>query len=323
MRAVFFGTVTAFALLCCGAAIAQQNVEDEARAQFDAGVALFENGQLAQASVAFARAYELRPSYKILYLVGKCENEQGRFALSLDAYTRYLSEAGDQIDKARQDEVKKEIKRLGALVGTVVVEVATEGATVYVDDVRQGETPLEKPVFVDLGQHAVVVKKGAFELHREVVKVAGGQRVVVKVAHGGAAAEAGPSVEGAAQGTESDDAEETGSKRVWTWVALGVGGAAAIGAGITGGLSLSKTNDLEEQCGGGLCDPSLKDDYDKAAVLGDASTGLFIVAGVGVAAGVVLFFVEPKWNKSEDAVEVAPVAAPTAEGGVFALVGRF
>jgi len=44
---------------------------------------------------------------------------------------------------------------------------------------------------------------------------------------------------------------------------------------------------------------------------------------VGVAAGVVLFFLEPKWKERGDAVEVAPVAAPTANGGAFALVGRF
>ena len=314
------------AALCASArAMAQESVEEEARAQFDAGVALFDKGELAKASVAFARAYELRPSYKILYLVGKCENAQEHYAASLDAYTRYLAEGGDQIDGARQDEVRGEIKRLDALVGMIVVEADAKGAAVFVDDERKGETPLASPVFVDLGRHTVVVKKGTEELHREIVKVAGGQRVVVKIAvaerGGGEAAAAAPVPAPEVDSKAAPPVEAP--KRVWTWVAIGVGGAAAVAAAVVGGLTVSKTNDVKDQCDGNDCPPSSKDDLDAAKALGNATTALIAVAGVGVAAGVVLFFVEPKWRRDERAVEVAPVAAPTADGGALALVGRF
>ena len=166
---------------CSSALAADPSAEEEARKQFDAGVELFEAGEFEGASVAFARAYELRPSYKILYLVGKCENEQRHFALSLDAYSRYLVEAKDQIDAERRAEVEAEIDRLGALVGTIEVDCSVEGATVYVDDERRGETPLPSPLFVDLGMRTVVVKKGGEQLHREVVTIAGGQALTIQV----------------------------------------------------------------------------------------------------------------------------------------------
>jgi hypothetical protein len=183
------------------------------------------------------------------------------------------------------------------------IKGAEKGSTVFIDDRRAGTTPLLGPLFVDLGEHEVVVKQGSTEFHREVVKVAGGQFLTIKV--------------------ESAASEEPRSKRVWTWVAFGVGGAAAIGAAVTGGLSLSKTKDIKNQCDGNTCPGSLQGEGDTAGALGNAASALIAVAGVGLAAGVVLFFVEPKWNKDENAVEIAPVAAPTANGGALALVGRF
>ena len=353
------------ALVWCGQALAQASAEDGARAQFDTGVELFEKGQFAQASIAFARAYELRPSYKILYLVGKCENEQGHFALSLDAYTRYLAEAGDKIEQSRRDEVRAAIARLNSRVGSVSVETNVEGVTVLVDGRKSGTTPLPGPVFVDLGEHEVKLARGADEVYREIVKVAGGQRVVVKAEIGGhaeakdvpeapapaapvaapeiapkAAAETAPApAPEAAAETAPTPAPEAAAeaapipapdaappaenpKRIWTWVAFGVGGAAAIGAAITGGIYISKSNDVKDQCSGSNCPSSVGDDLDSAKTLGNATTALIAVAGVGLAAGIVLYFVEPKWS-DESAVEVAPVAAPTADGAVLALVGRF
>jgi hypothetical protein len=313
-------TAVGFAALV-STAHAQQSIEDEAKAQFDAGVALFQEGQFEKAAVAFARAYELRPSYKILYLVGRCQDELEHFAASLDAFTRYLAEAGNEIDQARRDEVRTEVKRLNALVGSVVVQSDTAGSTVFVDDERKGDTPLASPLFVDLGKHTVVIKQGATELHREIVTVAGGQRVVIEVGDAGAAtANASPS---SAAGTPEDHgATREKPKRVWTWVAAGVGGAAVIGAAITGGVTLSRARDITEDCSGNTCPTSSESDAGSARSLAYTTDALIAVAGVGIAAGVVLFFLEPRLAKGER-VEVAPVATPTADGGAVALVGRF
>jgi hypothetical protein len=322
MKYEVFSLVVVVALIALASPVsAQQSVEDEAKAQFDAGVVLFQEGQFEKASVAFARAYELRPSYKITYLVARCHDELEHYAAALEAFTRYLAEGGTEIDQARRDEVRAEIKRLNALVGVVAVESATKDATVFVDDERKGNTPLASPVFVDLGKHTVVVKQGTSELHREVVTVAGGQRVVVKVGGAGAAtATASPS--SAAGAPEDHGAAREKPKRLWTWVAAGVGGAAVIGAAITGGITMSRAKDIKNDCAGNTCPTSSESDADSAKSLAYTTDALIVVAGVGIAAGVVLFFIEPKLARGER-VEVAPVAAPTANGGAVGIVGRF
>lgn len=317
-----FPVIPAFlALALAGsAALAQASVDDEARRQFDAGVELFEKGQFAQAAIAFARAYELKPSFKLLYNIGQVENELGHYAAALAAYTRYLAEGGDQIEAARREELKKELARLDALVGQVVVEASAVGATIFLDGRKSGVTPLAEPLLVDLGEHEVRLVRGAEDVYREIVKVAGGQRVVVKAEIAGALGEA----EGAGAEAGSAEPEEhraPGPKRVWTWVAIGLGGAAAIGAGVTGGLSISKANDVKDQCDGNVCSAGLEDDADAAKALGNTATALVAVAGVGLAAGIIFYFVEPKWG--EGGVEIAPVALPADGGAAFALAGRF
>jgi hypothetical protein len=322
------GFALVIALAWCGFAAAQEGADDEAREQFDTGVELFEAGKFEQAAVSFARAYELKPSFKLLYNIGQVENELGHFAKALDAYTRYLAEGGDQVERVRLEQVRAEVKRLNKLVGMIAIEGAPPGAAVYIDERRSGAAPLPGPIFVDLGEHQVRVKQGAVELHSELVTVAGGQQVVVRI-EGGGAADAPPVAAVTASGEEDEDdtpsvpATYEKPKRVWTWIAFGVGGAAAIGAAITGGLTMGKADELKSDCEGNVCPAGSAGELDSARALGNVTNALVAVAAVGVAAGVVFYFVEPRWSKNESAVEVAPVAAPTAGGGALALVGRF
>ena len=314
-------------LAWCGQVAAQGSADDEARAQFDTGVEMFEQGKHEQAAVAFARAYELKPTYRLRYNIGQVENELGHYAKALDAYTLYLAEGAAEIERARQDQVTAEIARLRTLVGMIEIAGAPKGATIFVDDRRSGTTPIPGPLFVDLGEHSVVVKQGAVELHRELVKVAGGQRVVLKGEGASAGTAPAADVDEAAVSEPVDDAggsaDEPKPKRVWTWVAIGVGAAAGVGAAITGGLTMSKAKDIKADCPGDVCPTASRSEADSAKALGNATNALIAVAAVGVAAYVVLFFVEPKANKDENTVEVAPVAAPTANGGALAIVGRF
>ena len=318
-------TITVVVALAAATTARADSSDDQARAQFEQGIDLFEAGKHEQAAIAFERAYELKPSYKILYNLGQAQNELGHYAAALKAYSRYLAEGGDEVDAERLGEVKGEIARLNNLVGILIVETGAQGAVVYVDDERQGKTPLRSPVFVDLGKHMVVVKRGAEELHREAVKVAGGQRVTIRVAQAydepsaadGATTE--PTDEAGPQpGTATEDEEPT---RVWTWVAFGVGGAAAIAAGITGGLAVSRKSTLDDSCPDKQCPDSEWKTLDSANLLATATTALIAVAGAGLVAGVVLYFVEPGRGEEEQAVAVAPTANPHGFG--VAAVGRF
>ncbi len=298
--------------------------DDEALAQFQQGVELYKAGQFEQAAIAFERAYELRPSYKIFFNIGQAQNELRHYAAALEAYEKYLSGGRGEIEDKRRKVVMAEIKRLKTLVGHVSVEAATDGLMVFVDGHKKGPTPLRGPVALDLGEHQVVVKDGTDELHSEVVRVAGGKTVVVSLGMG----EAGGSDSEAEVETGID--EEAGDpvpeieekpRRVWTWVAVGVGVAAAVGAGVTGGITLSRADDLEGNCPGGTCPAAKKQELQDAKALGNVSTALTVVAAVAVAAGIVLFVAEPGLDQEDSGVAIVPTAQP--DGAGLVLVGRF
>ncbi|MBW2278186.1 MAG: hypothetical protein JRF63_11880 [Deltaproteobacteria bacterium] len=109
--------------------------------------------------------------------------------------------------------------------------------------------------------------------------------------------------------------------RVWTWVAFGVGGAAAIAAGITGGIASSKTTTLEDNCPDKHCPDSEWDTLDSANALATTTTALIAVAGVGLATGIVLYIIEPGLGEEEPAVAIAPTMDRNGFG--ISTVGRF
>ena len=66
-----------------------------------------------------------------------------------------------------------------------------------------------------------------------------------------------------------------------------VAGAGLVLGGITGVMSLSKTNSVKSNCVNNKCPPSQQSDIDSAHSLATVSTIGFVVAGVGAAVGVV------------------------------------
>jgi len=313
------GRILAATALASGLALATSagavgGKKEEARIHFEQGVVLYEEGQYEQAAIAFARAYELKPSFKLLYNIGQAESELKHYARALEAFTRYLAEGGKKVPKDRVGEVKSEIERLNALVGLIIIECPVAGAKVLLDNEAKGETPLAYPIFVDIGKHEVVVKQGQDELLREVVRVAGGQRVTLEVE----GAETTSTGAGTEPGVEEEDGDEGG--RVWTWVALGVGGAAGIAGAAIGGAAMSKRSTLEDSCQGNHCPPGKQGEADTIETMNLTADVLFGVAAAGIVTGVILFFVEPD---DESDTEVAVTPAFTGNGAGLAVGGRF
>jgi hypothetical protein len=191
---------------------------------------------------------------------------------------------------------------------------------VQVDDETRGTVPLAEPIHVDLGRHLVVIWDGGAEIYREAVKVAGGQTVRIRVGAEAPQPEpsaAEPAVEEQQPEVPADD--EEGGERRWTWIALGVGGAVGIAGGVVGGVSLSRKNDLLDDCTDGVCPSSTEKDRDAVKSLSLAADVLYGVAGAALITGVVLFFVEPGLGEGE--VTVSPSAS--ANGAGLVLGGRF
>jgi hypothetical protein len=313
MRITLFIAAAGLLVVLISRSASAQDPEEQARIHFQQGLELYEQGDYEAAAIAFNRAYEIKPSYRILFNIGQAEAELKHYALALDAFTRYLAEGGDEVPADRKQKVEAEVERLNTLVGLIELECPVEGAQVKVDNETRGFTPLEGPITVDIGRHEVVVIAGTEELLHEVLRVAGGQRVRLVVQTGDG---------GAVQTDEQDDTADSGEEgpeRVWTWVAFGVGGAAAIAGGVIGGVALSKRKTLEdESCQDQHCDPSARSEGDTIESLNLTADVMFGLAAAGIVAGVVLYFVEP-----DDGEQVAVTPAVGADRVGLVVGGRF
>jgi hypothetical protein len=112
-----------------------------------------------------------------------------------------------------------------------------------------------------------------------------------------------------------------GSVSPLVWVGFGVGAAGLLAGTITGAITLSETSALEDECPDKRCTPDQQDALDDAHLIGNISTGAFIVGGVGVAVGIIGLALtdwggsSPKPNEGEGAaVNFTPLIGPGTIG---------
>jgi hypothetical protein len=100
------------------------------------------------------------------------------------------------------------------------------------------------------------------------------------------------------------------------WAGLAVAVAGGVVAGVTGGMALSRANELRDRCPERTCTKQdERADYDQGARLAHTSTAFFVVAGAGVALGVVGILLSGPEDSSE-------LRAGLGMGGAW-LKGRF
>src|SRR6266540_2275305 len=73
---------------------------DDARVHFDRGIELFGEGSYEAALVEFDRAYQIAPSYRIQYNVGRIHRQLNHYAEALNAFQEYLTRGGSSIPAA-------------------------------------------------------------------------------------------------------------------------------------------------------------------------------------------------------------------------------
>ncbi|MBI4705527.1 MAG: hypothetical protein HY744_30910, partial [Deltaproteobacteria bacterium] len=71
------------------------------------------------------------------------------------------------------------------------------------------------------------------------------------------------------------------------WAGFGVGAVGLVVGTVTGIVTLSKAADIDEQCPGGPCPDSARENYDAAMALSYVSTAGFAVGGAGIVTGLV------------------------------------
>lgn len=281
-----------------GASTAQPSkaARDEAASRFKKGIELFKEADYQAALVEFRRAYELVPSWQVLYNIGQVQYQLQDYAGALATLERYLSEGGKQVPAARRTEVERDIQTLKGRIAFVEITVNVPDAEIAVDDEPVATAPLSKPLTVSAGRRRVSVSREGYAPQSKVVEVASGDtaKLDFKLIERGAGAPASPAP-GPGAGRDGKDqatpeeagprsaSEAGGSGSGVPWIGWGVTGGLAAGAVVFGALALgasSELGDLKETRG--VSPEDLDAASSKAttfAVVTDVLAGAAIVAG--------------------------------------------
>jgi len=303
-------------LLSASLALAKPSYRDvrTARKLAREGRALIKRGKFQRAAKKFKKADDLvpAPSYKL---------ELAKMLIELGDLLR----AGEVLEAAvdtspRQWAEKKAKKRSAKLLDEVhertpslevqIFEPEASKVTVTIDDedydVADGELELNP------GEYDVAAEAKGYEpLHRKVELKEGDRKSV----------EVSLKRIGGDDEESQDEAGGGGLSPIPAYVAWGVGGV-ALGLGVGFGIAAIKsTNEVLQyyKCEDNVCPPDAEEDLAIAKLNGNVSTAGFIIGGVGVAAGTVLFLLADKGSADEAGDEQDE---PDEEGSLLRLEAR-
>jgi hypothetical protein len=280
----------------------------EATKHFQRGVTLYNEADYRAALVEFRRAYENAPNAAVLYNIGQTYYQLQNYAAALVALGRYLTEAGATAPHRR--EVEQTIDTLQTRVGKVAISTTVPGCDITVDDELVGKTPLDEPVLVSIGRRKVTSLRDGRVVETRFVDVAAGDTVTVSLTTDPTRS-AAPSAAGAAS------RDQGGSWITYGWIATGIAGAVAVGAG---GYAVFAAHDLSNTRGSSPVMAaqanSTRDDLNsKSSHVSRASLIADVFGAAAVVTGGVTFYF---WRKRSNETHVA--ITPT---GMIQLAGTF
>jgi tetratricopeptide (TPR) repeat protein len=328
---MFKKSVLVVVLLSCVAAPGRAD-EGDARAQ---ALALLHDGNekldqrlFLEALDRFERAYALFPSPKLHFNIAQALNELGRPVEALAHYERYVHEVKEEESPDNWRTAHEQIFRLEGAVARVEIQTNIADAQVTVDGKPVGTTPLDAPVRLMPGPHAIVVARAGYEqtviehtlkpgesaverveLHTEE-EAAATRRAVQK-----AEAERRATEERLRRTEAAAEASRERTRQVWRttgWISIGVGLASLAAAGVLGALG-SAANAKVNQAEPGTPWASLRDDYDRASSLRVGAIATLVAGGVLTATGALLIVITSP-RAREGRVSLYPMLAPGAVG---------
>jgi hypothetical protein len=316
-RALLALAIAAAATGAAPKARAQASEQDRAQARELArdGFAALDAKDWAKAEDLFRRADALFHAPTLLVGMARAEAQLGKLVEAWNAYHRVITEGVPPGANATLvqavDNAKKEIADVEAREGHVTLDVSgAPHPAVTVDGVAIDAAAFGRVLPLNPGEHLVHgTADGSLPVDTKFTVAEGG--LTTLPVHFTPSAPQAPSVPASAPSGRRN--------HVPAFVAFGVGGAGLIVGAVGGGIAAGKHGDLKRSpCASGRCaDPSSFNStlgaYHSVATL---STVGFIVAGVGAAAGVTLWFVGPRVK------EDAQVGVSFGVGSV-GVIGRF
>lgn len=177
------GLLFAFPVAAAGPAPAPlaQSLTGEAKAAYDSGRLLFEDGDSQGALAKFSRSYDISHDPRLLWNMAACEKELRHYARAATLVGRYLIEGGSRITAEQRQSALETQSALRAFYVNLKLKGVPDGATVSIDRRQVAQMPLSEPLLVDLGGRRLRVEQPGFEPYEIELNVAGGGELQVTV----------------------------------------------------------------------------------------------------------------------------------------------
>jgi hypothetical protein len=280
-----------------------QEARSAARALAEKGFELFEAGKFAEAFAHFQQAETRFHAPPHLNFMARAQEKLGKLTAARDLYQKVLDEklanyAPDEFRQAQADarvEIEAVKKRIPTLQ-IMIKGVAPETASVNLDGAALPAGAAQAPRQLDPGSHLIESTVAGASARKSITLKEGAREVVeLDLTPGAKPEETAPPL-------VPDEPTTTGERPRLLVPAIAAFGVGVVGLGvgaITGVMSLNKAADVEAKCPNDQCDPELEDDADSAKTLGTVSTITFIIGGVGVAAGAILYYLDGRAPATE------------------------
>lgn len=283
-----------------------QGTREQARSLGREGVALYNQGRWKEAHDKLREADRLHHAPTLVLYMARCQRNLGKLLGARDAFESIANEslpknAPEQFRDAKETAVR-ELEVLRRQIPSVMVTVRDlPGAAVSIDGDAVKPEALARPIELDPGWHVVSAEAaGGAKAQANVTLEEGESAVPVELRP--AAAQPAKPRKPKKSGDEGDDGASLLAPALVSFVL----GAAGLAVGIaTGVMARSKADEVKSRCNGEHClerDAELAND---AKTFAHVSTAGFVVAGVGIAAGVVLLLV-PVGGDAKTALAVRP-----------------
>jgi tetratricopeptide (TPR) repeat protein len=265
MRTVACAFAVAMALLLGSSVLAEPrptsppaalSTVEKASASFRQGVQLYREGSFEAALAEFKKAYQLRPSYRVLYNIAQTYYELHDYVSASKNIKQYMLDGGNDIDPARRSEVEELNQKLDERIAYLEIITNLDGADIRVDDIPSGVSPLPSPLMVNAGPRRISAVKAGYTTAARSITVAGKDRVkvtldipeptVVHPMERSSATKPSPFTTQSSPTVIKNEAPAHESRTAWV-VSLTVAASCAVATGVFGWLALNAKKDFDNQ----------------------------------------------------------------------------
>ncbi len=257
----------------------------------------FDSGNWREARILFRRAHEIEPNARTWRGLGITAFELRSYVEAIAELEAALADPRKPLTEQQRKEVQALLVRAREFVSVYRVTVTPENAQVLVDG--KPATLQEGRLFLDPGQHSVVVRAAGYEERRADLKVDGGEQDQLSIELAVAESVAPEAAQSRQPATDTTAGVSVAPRRklLWTWV---LGGAALAVGGTAVGLSLaakSNSDDFQDACQGATYPArchGLKRQGERQELLGWVGYGL---SGALASGAITAFFLEGRPEK--------------------------